>query len=163
MAARRLEARRRRVGRGLKPPKDTTVRVSSNRDFTSRAARFHMEVASCFSHSLCCRSPTRGGIFAEGQSLSRRDLRERDHSVHHESYSIHAHHTQSASQEMPSSNCIVAGRHKAAASGTETYRAERFITSRRTDLCAVSKAAATRITRLAMQAAEADVHIVATV
>eukprot|EP00964_Phaeocystis_antarctica_P016758 scaffold9216_cov57-Phaeocystis_antarctica.AAC.1 len=119
-----------------------------------------MEVASCFSHSLCCRSPTRGGMFAEGQSLSRRDLRERT-SVHHESYSIHAHHTQSASQETPSSNCVVAGRHKAAASGTETYRAERFITSRRTDLCAVSKAAATKMTRLAMKAAETDVDILA--
>ena len=62
---------------------------------------------------------------------------------------------------MPSSNCIVAGRHKAAASGTETYRAERFITSRRTDLCAASRAAATKMTRLAMKAAEADVDILA--
>ena len=119
-----------------------------------------MEGASCFSHSLWRRSPTRGGMFAEGQSLSRRDLRD-ECSVHHESYSIHAHHTQSASQETPSSNCVVAGRHKAAASGTETYRAERFITSRRTDLCAVSRAAATKMTRLAMKAAETDVDILA--
>ena len=81
--------------------------------------------------------------------------------MHHDSYSIHAHHTQSTSQETPSSNCVVAGMHKAVASGTETYRAERFITSRRTELCAVSKAAKTKMTRVAMKAAETDVHIVA--